>query len=193
MIHTYGQRKSSSLDGTESVPSGALPTVRRRAGSVDGLGLLPTVPFDSNDNCIIDGKQTDVTVINEDGSTTENADGITRTVTVDANGDGNTDATQTVSVAGNGITGISANDLTTTVQTDADADGNGTIDRTTTDTTVINGDNSRTETVTTYAGNGTTLLGKAVTSTSADRRTITITTNATGDGVTTRSTTFDLL
>ena len=132
------------------------------------------------------------------------ADGLTTNTTVDADGDGDTDsavsdvttmaggvATRTVQVVNqNGglrsreVTVTSADGLTVT-QT-ADIDGNGTVDAQTVDARVLNGDGSITRTVSEFAGDGTTLTGRTVRVESADRRVVTITTDANGDGATDR-------
>jgi Ca2+-binding RTX toxin-like protein len=52
-----------------------------------------------------------------------------------------------------------------------DTDGNGTIDRSWTDVTVLNGDGSRTQTVTHFGADETILIRRATTTTSADGRT----------------------
>jgi hypothetical protein len=132
------------------------------------------------------------------------ADGLSTTTTVDADGDGDTDtnvsdlttiaggvATRVVQVVNqNGglrsreVTVTSADGLTVTRT--VDIDGSGTIDARTVDTRVLGGDGSVTRTVSDYAGNGTTLTGRVVRVESADRRTVTVTTDSNGDGATDR-------
>ncbi|NJN35797.1 MAG: hypothetical protein HC794_00585, partial [Nitrospiraceae bacterium] len=132
------------------------------------------------------------------------ADGLTTTTTVDADGDGDTDtnisdvttiasgvATRVVQVT-NQNAGLRSREVTTTsadgltVTRTVDIDGNGTIDARTVDARVLGGDGSVTRTVSEYAGNGTTLTGRTVSVESADRRTVTITTDGNGDGATDR-------
>ncbi|PBB89540.1 hypothetical protein CK215_26825 [Mesorhizobium sp. WSM3864] len=124
---------------------------------------------------------------------TSSADGLSRTTTTDVNGDGTTDtkltdvtvknadgsATETIgNYASNGtllnqtIITTSADGLTVTIATDVNGDG--ATDTTVKDQKVNNADGSVTETVTTTSANSS-LLHQAVTVTSADRRTQTIT------------------
>ena len=132
------------------------------------------------------------------------ADGLVTNTTVDADGDGDTDmsvsdittvsggvATRTVQTVNQDgglrsreVTVTSANGLT--VSRTVDVDGNGTLDAQTVDARVLNGDGSVTRTVSEFAGNGTTLTGRTVRVESADRRTVTVTTDANGDGATDR-------
>jgi len=83
------------------------------------------------------------------------------------------------------VTTTSANGLSVTAQQDTtgarDGSGNPIFDLTETDVTVLNADGSTTETVTDRSANGT-LLGKTVTTTSADRRTQTVQIDSQGDG-----------
>jgi Ca2+-binding RTX toxin-like protein len=130
------------------------------------------------------------------------ADGLSTTTTVDADGDGDTDtamsdvtgiaagvATRTVQVTNqNGsirsreVTVTSADGLTVTRKVDIDGDGD--FDSQTVEARVLGGDGSVTRTVSTYAGDGTTLTGRTRVVDSADRRTQTVTTDADGDGFT---------
>lgn len=132
------------------------------------------------------------------------ADGLVTNSTVDADGDGDTDmsvsdittvsggvATRTVQVVNQDgglrsreVTVTSANGLT--VSRTVDVDANGTLDAQTVDARVLNGDGSVTRTVSEFAGDGTTLTGRTVRVESADRRTVTVTTDANGDGATDR-------
>ncbi|MCP4318481.1 MAG: hypothetical protein GY789_21300, partial [Hyphomicrobiales bacterium] len=130
------------------------------------------------------------------------ADGLQRDTTIDADGDGDTDTTinEDTSVNGAGIatktidvrnqdgtlrnssTATTSSDgLTVTIQTDIDGDG--TVDGEVVDASVLEVDDSTTRTVSSYAGNGTTLLSESVTTESADRRTTTTNLDADGDGV----------
>lgn len=118
-------------------------------------------------------------------SETWSADGKTRSVSVDSDGDGVADRTQTVAVVGsnsvdtgsiysaNGsallsrsVTTTSSTGLSRTVQ--SDVNGDGTYDATATETKVINGDGSSTVTRTTTNGAGTVQIAKTVTTTSAN-------------------------
>ena len=132
------------------------------------------------------------------------ADGLTTNSTVDADGDGDTDtavsdittvaagvATRTVQMV-NQDGGLRSREVTVTsadgltVTRTVDIDGTGTIDVQTVDARVLGGDGSVTRTVSEYAGNGTVLTGRSVRVESADRRTVTVTTDANGDGATDR-------
>jgi hypothetical protein len=124
---------------------------------------------------------------------TSSADGLSKTTTVDLNGDGAVDsrvtdvtvkngngsATETMSTFSN--TSALMNRQTNTTSADgltvtlaSDLDGNGTTDHTTTDQKVNNSDGSVTETVTDSSGNGS-LLHQTVTQISADRKSVTVT------------------
>jgi Ca2+-binding RTX toxin-like protein len=132
------------------------------------------------------------------------ADGLTTTTRVDADGDGDTDtavsdvttvsggvATQVQQVTNQDgsqrsreVTVTSADGLTVTQTTDID--GNGTIDAKTVEVRALGGDGSVTRTVSSYAGNGTTLTGRTTIVESANRRTKTVATDTDGDGHTDR-------
>ena len=130
------------------------------------------------------------------------ADGLRKTTAIDADGDGDTDTsiieTTTADAAGVSTKTIetrnqdgslrqkltvvtSADGLTVTTSTDIDGDGQ--IEEKIVDATVLETDGGTTRTVSTYAGNGTTLLSRTVVHESADRRTITESVDADGDGV----------
>jgi hypothetical protein len=103
---------------------------------------------------------------------TNNADGST---TIDNKAD-NADG----SLASETIQTISADGKTKTLK--FDDDGDGVIDRTQTDATVTNGDGSTTETLSNYDNTGTILTSKQVTTTSADKKTVTIDRDFSGSG-----------
>jgi len=107
----------------------------------------------------------DVTVLNGNGS-------LTQTVT---HFDG-TSLTQT----GKTITNVSADRLTTTVSSylSTNASPESTV------TTIVNADGSRIQTAASFSPNGTTLVGKSVTTISADGLTKTTILDANGDAVT---------
>jgi trimeric autotransporter adhesin len=119
-------------------------------------GLSKTTTMDVNGDGTIDTKVTDVTVKNADGSATEAIGNYASNGTL---------LDQTI------IT-TSADGLTVTTVTDVNGDG--VTDITVKDQKVNNADGSVAETVTTTSANGS-LLHQAVTLTSADRRTQTIT------------------
>lgn len=132
------------------------------------------------------------------------ADGLTTNTTVDADGDSDTDSAisdvttvsggvatrvvevrnQDASLRSREVVVTSADGLTVTRT--SDIDGNGTDDAKTVDARVLNGDGSVTRTVSDYAGNETTLTGRTIRVESADRREVTVTTDANGDGATDR-------
>jgi Ca2+-binding RTX toxin-like protein len=132
------------------------------------------------------------------------ADGLVTNSTVDADGDGDTDSavSDVTTIAGGVATrvvqvtnqngGLRSREVTTTsadgltVTQTVDIDGSGTVDARTVDARVLNGDGSITRTVSDYAGDGTTLTGRTVRVESADRRVVTVTTDANGDGATDR-------
>ncbi|MBY3314680.1 hypothetical protein [Rhizobium laguerreae] len=154
-----------------------------------------------------DGKTTNtVSNLNYDTSlvsktvTVTSADGLSKTASTDANGDGiydlvvsdvitnEADGSRTETVTSknaNGatiattITNTSADSLTQTVKTDADGDG--LFEESTKDTTVLDGSGKRTETVSSTSANGT-LNAQSINEISADRRTTTVWTDADGDG-----------
>ncbi|MCP4318003.1 MAG: hemolysin, partial [Hyphomicrobiales bacterium] len=135
-------------------------------------------------------------------SAVTSADGLNRQVSIDADGDGNTDTSidKDTSVDGAGIAttiidvrnqdGTLRNSSTATtsadgltVTTHTDIDGDGAFDGKLVDANVLEADDSTTRTVSGYAGNGTTLLSELVMTESADRRTTTVNLDADGDGV----------
>jgi Ca2+-binding RTX toxin-like protein len=152
-----------------------------------------------------DGSVTEtVTDRNADGSlldrsvTTRSLDGRTRTIQIDANGDGNVDSLETVAFAANGssvdtvsvfnndgslnlktITTTSADGRSRTIQ--FDIDGNGSIDRTLSETTVVNAGGGSTTTQTALNADGS-LHDKTVVTTSADGLSTTTQWDTTGAG-----------
>ncbi|WP_436092708.1 PA14 domain-containing protein, partial [Devosia sp. LjRoot16] len=172
-------------------------------------GNSKTTAVDADGNGSYDLTTADVTVFNADGSTTRtitdsfangsiqdksvlnwSADGKTRSISVDSDGDGAFDRVETVAVVGgnsvdtvsiysaNGttllsksVTTTSANGLSQTVEIDANADGS--YDSLSSRSTTLNPDGSSTVTVVTKNGAGTVQIGKTVTTTSADGLSIT--------------------
>ncbi|WP_245457509.1 hypothetical protein [Rhizobium leguminosarum] len=155
----------------------------------------------------IDGKTTNtVSTLNADGSlvsktvTLTSADGLSKTTSVDANGDTvndlvvtdvittNSDSSRTETVTsknangatiGKTITTTSSNSLNQNVKTDGNGDG--VFEDTTTDTIVLDATGARKETVRSTSADGT-LKAQIVTDVTADRRNTTIVTDADGDG-----------
>jgi YD repeat-containing protein len=180
-------------------------------------GLSKTISYDDNGDGIFDRSQSIVTVANADGSSTKttrdfNADGSlkdrttistsadTKTVTtlVDQNGDGVWDQSQLFVGNADGLTSTTTKNLAAsgatinqtqvltstdglTKTTKVDNAGSGTFDQVKTDTTVVNADGSRLETVTDAGSNGA-VLDQTVTSTSADARSKTVSVDHTGSG-----------
>jgi hypothetical protein len=191
---TLGADKVSSETWVDQNQDGVLQlTDLMKSVTVDaGTQARTTTVYDRNADGSVQSKVVSVT----------SANGLNVATTIDADGDGDTDTsvsdvtvyaagigTQTVitsnqdaSLRNKVVTTTSANGLTVTQ--DADIDGNGTYDGKMVDARVLAGDGSVTRTVSEYAGNGTTLLGKSVTSESADRRIKTVTVDANGDGFT---------
>ncbi|RWQ30227.1 MAG: hypothetical protein EOS21_32455, partial [Mesorhizobium sp.] len=176
-----------------------------------------TTKIDSNGDSKID--RTRIDVLNADGShtttvsdtdingaqhakseTTDSADGLTRTIKQDVNGDGvydtitqavtaiaasGTRTTTTSQTSSNGsllsrtIAAVSANGLSIDAQ--FDADGDGTVEARSSDVTVLNADGSTIRTMSMLAGTGA-LVGKTITTTSANGLTSSIQTDLDGNG-----------
>lgn len=167
-------------------------------------GLDRTVSSDIDGDGDTDSFVRDLRVIASDGSTTRtvtaragnndllsqtvttwSADGKTRSTSIDSDGDGQVDRTQTVTVVGtdtveasevyspNGANLVSKTITTTssdglTRSTQLDVDGNGVVDAIRRTTTVINQDGSSTKTEILRNGADTTDITRNVTDTSAD-------------------------
>lgn len=157
----------------------------------------------------VDGSETHSTTL-YNGSTAalayaetiaRSADGLTTTVQRDTDGVAGFDQSETTIKGGDGrvtttfsnfnddgslkdrvIEVTSANGLSST--TTFDGDGDGVADRVISDATVINPDGTRTQTVSKYDADGTTLLGRSIIATSADGRTRTTQTQLNGLGIT---------
>ncbi|WP_159289192.1 beta strand repeat-containing protein [Methylosinus sporium] len=179
--------------------------------------LSKTTYVDVNGDGYWERVTTDVTVVAPDGTRTETttdlnadgsvrartivvkgADGRSRTIQFDQNGDGVFDTVETIVVAANGssvdtisnytprnglidktVVTTSADGLTRVTQVDADA--NGSWDTTTTETTVRNGDGSSTKTTTLANSNGS-LRENSVVTTSANGLTVTTQADLDGNG-----------
>jgi trimeric autotransporter adhesin len=101
-----------------------------------------------------------------------NGAGAVSTYTSTTNADGTARGASSNTVSANGLTRTST----------ADVNGDGVNDFTGSDVTVVAANGSRVQTVEQRSGNGT-LLGKTVTSTSADKKTITVSSDINGDGI----------
>ncbi|WP_395022610.1 beta strand repeat-containing protein, partial [Dongia sp.] len=223
---------SLSITITDKNADGSTISATTRTTSFDKtsgeiLGRSETV--DRNFDGVIDWTVTDNTVINGDKSRTEtvidkagstllgvqvskittitSADGQTKTITADLDGDGDTDLTSaqditssTVSgtttsqtkmsdTAGDGTTLISKTQLDQTADslgnvqtvTQVDRDGNSIFDLKTDDKTTVS-TGYRTQVVQTIAGDGVTLLGKTTTVKYDDGRSRNVQIDANGDG-----------
>jgi hypothetical protein len=146
-------------------PDGSIQAVSVAVTSADGLTTNSTVDADGDGD--IDGRVSDVTTV---------AGGVATRVVEVRNQDNGLRSREVTVTSADGLT----------VSRTVDVDGNGTVDAQTVDARVLNGDGSVTRTVSDYAGNGTTLTGRTVRVESADRRTVTVTTDANGDGATDR-------
>ncbi|MBB3660959.1 hypothetical protein FHX15_006231 [Rhizobium sp. BK650] len=129
------------------------------------------------------------------------ADGLSKTTSTDADGDGtfelvttdvttaNADGSKTELVQSRSADGTLLNSTKTTTSADSltqtvttDSNGDGVTDLKVTDTLGVLADGKRTETVTTTSGDGT-LLAQVYTVTYANRQNTTVSTDANGDGV----------
>lgn len=180
-----GKTKNISVDANGD---GAADTLTSIAVATDGT--ITEIDSTLNPNGTLIGKVL----------TTTGADGLSKTVSKDANGDGTYDTVTTdaiVAATGGGrtetvttksasgavisktVTTTSADSLTQTVQTDVNGDG--TFDQTSSDVIVLASTGTRQETVATKSSNGT-LESQTVALVSADRKTTTVTTDSNGDG-----------
>ncbi|MBI2718425.1 MAG: DUF4214 domain-containing protein, partial [Rhizobiales bacterium] len=131
--------------------------------TVNDDGLVRTTQSDANGDLTFERKITDTTVLNSDGSTTE------------------TMVTTSASNATLGQSQIIVSDDGLTVTTKTDVDGNGTYDFTTTDTTIVNSDGSKVETIATRDA-ANVLRGQTVTTSNDNASIITINRDSNGDG-----------
>ncbi|MDX0958936.1 hypothetical protein GYB71_14555 [Sinorhizobium medicae] len=204
-------------------PDGSLLGEVKVAGSADGLSK--TTSTDENGDGGYDSVISDVTTINSEGervrtvdtrnadgslrdrsTTTTAADGRSRSIFSDFDGDGVTDERQEVRISA-GEDGSTTTDIAayssddallgreeTTASADgkrtttrSDLDGDGTVDRTMTIAMVSQADGASTQTETATSADGT-LLSRTVTSRSADGKLVTTEADANGDGAVERLT-----
>jgi hypothetical protein len=130
--------------------------------TTSGNGLAIDGWSDVNGDGVVESRASDVTVLNQNGSTTK---------TVSAR----TGAGQLIDQT---ITTVSANGLSTVVQ--ADLDGNGSIDRATTTLKELKADGSTVDSVSVKNGNNQ-VISDTATTTSANRQTVTTTTDLDGN------------
>src|SRR5262249_18421207 len=127
-------------------------------------GLSRTVQTDATGDGVFKRTQTDVTVLNADGSQTE-------TVT-NRNGNGSLHDVSIVTTSASGLS----------VTAQSDVDGNRTVHATSTDGAVLNANGGRTRTVQTRSANGA-LTSSTATTTSADGNSVSFTRDQNGDSV----------
>ncbi|MCA0033549.1 beta strand repeat-containing protein, partial [Mesorhizobium sp. B263B2A] len=142
------------VDGSTSTTTKALAanglTIKQVVVSTNANGLIRTTQTDHAGSGSFDVITTDTTVVNADGSRVETV----------------TDTGKNGTLLDKTVTTTSADAGSKTVQ--IDHAGAGSFDEVTASSIVINTDNSVTTTVSTYNGAGTILIGKTVTTTSAD-------------------------
>ncbi|WP_432287692.1 calcium-binding protein [Aminobacter sp. BA135] len=218
VLNAGGSRKETT---TETSGNGTLLGKTEELISADRK--TTTVTIDANGDTKVD--RTEVSVTNADGSkkltetdfnpngtvrakseTTVSANGLTKTIKDDINGDGvfdgsvqaqtviNADASRTTTtsrLAGNGallsrtVATVSANGFSAEAQ--VDANGDGTTERKVTDVAVFNADSSKTRTVSELSGTGA-LIDKTITTTSANGLATTTQEDIDGNGTVDRST-----
>ncbi|WP_210327727.1 calcium-binding protein [Aminobacter carboxidus] len=188
---------TASADGltetvqTDSTGSGVFDIVETEVTVVAGNGSRTKTTEAKSSNGTLIAKEVETT----------SADGTTKTSLLDNDGNGvaeerdestvvrdGSGATVTTvtsynadnSLRGSSVTTKSANGLSTSEATDINGDG--VADVVSSDATVVNGDGSRVQTVQDKSANGT-LLAKTVRTTSADAKTISISTDVNGDGL----------
>ncbi|MEI8703370.1 beta strand repeat-containing protein [Mesorhizobium sp. ISC15] len=212
-----------NLDGstttTVSEHSVNATLLQKIATTASANGLSKTVQIDSTGNGVYDLTSTETTVVAGDGTRTKtvantssggtliakeqtvtSADARTRTVSHDLDGNG-TYETRDVTAITNGANGVSVTTTSSYSSTNAligrsvgttsddglaktastDLDGDGLFDVISSDVTVVGAGGSLTETNQLKSRDGS-LLGSSTTNTSADRKTISISTDADGDG-----------
>ncbi len=199
---------------------GSIASVTTTTTSADGLSR--TIEFDNDGDGVVDRVQTIDKVVNLDGSVTEtvqnydgsgtilldaretetSADRLTTIVSRDVDGSGSVDQVETRVTGGDEsltltVTNLNEdsstrNEIVTTTSADGlskttqlELTGSGAVNATIVESTSVDGSGTRTETVTNYAGSGTTgayRVGSTVTVTSADATDKTIDRDLDGDG-----------
>lgn len=218
-VQVYVRNTDGSSTTTTSKFSANGTLLRKIATTASADGLTKTVQSDTTGCGVYDLVTTETTVVAGDGTRTKtvaetssggtlidreqtvtSADGRTRTVSHDLDGNG-TYETRDVTAISNGINGGSVTTVSTysstnvligkTVATtsvdgltkavEADLNGDGQYDRVSSDVTVVGVGGSLSQTQQVKSRDGT-LLSTSTTDTSADRKTISISTDANGDG-----------
>ncbi|WFU10924.1 DUF4214 domain-containing protein [Rhizobium sp. CB3090] len=198
---TNGDNSARSKATTVAAANGLSSTV---STDITGDGIADLVHSDVT-TVASDGSRTETVqdksasgVLLSSNITTTSVDGKSKNISVDANGDGAADSTSVITVASDGtitetdsslnpngslvgkmLTTTSADGLSKTISTDANGDG--AYDAVTTDVIAAGTGGARVETVTKKSGNGT-VIGKTVTTTSADSLTQTMQSDINGDG-----------
>jgi Ca2+-binding RTX toxin-like protein len=164
-IATTVTKANGDIETTVSTyaPNGTT-LISRAVSMTTGNGLSTTATIDRDGNGTVDGRSTDVTVINANGSRT-------RTET---------------SFAPNGTTILNCTITTTSgnglwISSQVDANGDGKISKVT-DSTYLSANGSKSRTATTFAPDGTTIVGRIVKTTSDDGLTVTTTNDQDGNG-----------
>ncbi|MGJ4950075.1 hypothetical protein [Bradyrhizobium sp. HKCCYLS20291] len=160
-VTVVGSDRSRTETVTDSNTDGSLR--QRTVTFTSSDHRTKTRQVDADGNGSVDLVRLDAIVVNVDGSTLSTQR--------ESNGDG--------SLRDQVLTTQSADGLSKVTQTDAD--GNGVFEKTTTDVTVVNGDGSRTEIVTSRNADGS-LRAKTVTTRSQDSKTFTAQADTNGDG-----------
>lgn len=135
----------------------------KRIVTTSGNGLSLTSQTDADGDGVVESKSIDVTVLNADGATTRTVSSL-----------GGTGAS-----IGKTMATTSANGQALTIS--SDLDGDGLFDLVSSDVKLLSSNGSTSETLQVKSRNGS-LLSSSTTSSSADRKTISIATDADGDG-----------
>ncbi|WP_155773465.1 beta strand repeat-containing protein [Rhizobium leguminosarum] len=206
VVNTDGTSKA-----TQIVKSADGTLLSKTVTTLSADSLVRSTNTDADGDGAFELTRQDSTVIAADGSRVEtvtdknddltlrdrtvtawSADGRSRTVNTDANGDGGFDSVETIVVAGDGtitdtlstfnpagsvlsyqtVTTTSADGLSKNLR--SDEDGDGSFDKQSDTATVINTDGSSTITVTNWNGDHSMQTGKTITTVSADGKTTTV-------------------
>ncbi|WP_171026469.1 calcium-binding protein [Mesorhizobium comanense] len=160
-VTAIGANGTRTTTTSQTSANGTL--LARTISAVSANGLSIDVQFDADGNGVVERKSSDAIVLNADGSKT-------RTVSTLAG---------TGALIGKTTTRTSANGQVVTASTDLDGDG--LADIVSSDVKLIGSGGSTSETLLVKSRDGS-LLSSSTTSTSADHRTISIATDADGDG-----------
>ncbi|KZM51804.1 hypothetical protein OA90_00345 [Labrenzia sp. OB1] len=169
--------------------------------AADELMSSVTVDATTRDRTATSYSRTADGTVTATSTTVTSADGLSKSIVSDLDGDGDIDVrvsdvtvlngdgsssrTVTTSNQDNSLRSIvvsetSADGLARTTREDVDGDGD--FEKKTDNTLVLEADDGTTQTASAYAGDETTLLSRTTTTESADRRTTTVSTDLDGDG-----------